>query len=110
MQARPDGYTDTAQASSYIFYTGLAEPAPDPHIVAHMERRFLGMVGDLDRRLADAPYLAGDEISIADIALYPTVATRKALIECAEGLAHLKRWAAAMGAMPEVQRGMAVSG
>ena len=102
--------TDAAQASAYIHYTGRAEPAPDPHIVAHMERRFLGMVGDLDRRLADAPYLAGDEISIADIALYPTVATRKALIERAEGLAHLKRWAETMAAMPEVQRGMAVPG
>jgi GST-like protein len=102
--------TEAAQASSYIFYTGRAEPAPPEHITAHMERRFLAMVGDLDRRLAEAPYLAGDELSIADIALYPTTATRKGLIERAEGLAHVRRWAAAMAAMPEVQRGMAVPG
>ncbi len=75
-----------------------------------MERRFLGTVGNLDRRLAEVPYLAGDELSIADVALYPTVAARKALIERAAGLEHLCRWADTMAAMPEVQRGMAVPG
>lgn len=102
--------TDAAPASSYIFYTGQTEPAPDPQIVTHMERRFLAMVGNLDRRLAEVPYLAGEELSIADIALYPTVATRKGLIERAEGLESVKRWAETVAAMPEVQRGMAVPG
>jgi GST-like protein len=102
--------TDAAQASTYIFYTGLADPAPAEHVTAHMERRFLGTVGNLDRRLAEVPYLAGDELSIADVALYPTVAARKALIERAAGLEHLCRWADTMAAMPEVQRGMAVPG
>ena len=75
-----------------------------------MERRFLGMVGNLDRRLAEVPYLAGEELSIADVALYPTVATREALIERSEGLGNVRRWGAAMAAMPEVQREMAVPG
>jgi GST-like protein len=58
-----------------------------------------------DQRLAGREFLA-DEISVADLALYPVVASRKALIETAGGMPNLSRWATAMAARPGVQRGM----
>ena len=58
----------------------------------------------MDARLAGRDFLA-DEFSVADLALYPVVHTRKAL---AEGLPNLNTWLARMGARPGVQKGMAV--
>ena len=61
----------------------------------------------LDRRLADAEYLAGD-YSIADIATWPWVSIHEWAGVSVEGLAHLERWLGAVGARPAVQRGRAV--
>ena len=61
----------------------------------------------IDRRLSESEYLAG-EFSIADIALYPTVAFRRELIEQHGELRHLLRWMATVAARPGVQRGMRV--
>ena len=60
--------------------------------------------GVLDRRLAEAEYLAG-EYSIADIATWPWVARFEwQNIDLNEYL-HVKRWYLAMAARPAVQRG-----
>jgi GST-like protein len=62
----------------------------------------------LEKRLAEAPYLAGDEYSIADIATFPWVrnAERRG-IDLADypGIQH---WHDAIAARPAVQRGVAV--
>jgi GSH-dependent disulfide-bond oxidoreductase len=62
----------------------------------------------LDGRLRDREWIAG-EYSIADIMNYPWFA---AVAEhqpgALEGSEHVKRWIAAMGARPAVQKGMAV--
>ena len=57
--------------------------------------------------MSEAEFLAG-EFSIADIALYPTVAFRRELIEQNGELRHLMRWILTMAARPAVQRGMNV--
>ena len=61
----------------------------------------------LDRRLAEAEYLAGD-YSIADIATWPWVSLHDWAGVSTEGLPHLGRWLAAVGERPAVQRGRAV--
>lgn len=62
----------------------------------------------LDGRLAEAPFLAGDDYSIADIATYPWVARWEWHEIDWSGLPHVKRWFDQIGQRPAVQRGMAV--
>jgi GSH-dependent disulfide-bond oxidoreductase len=60
----------------------------------------------MDNRLAKHEYLAGAD-SIADMASYPWIVTRKKGGEFDE-FANLKRWANAIDERPAVKRGMAV--
>jgi len=71
------------------------------------------LLGVLDRQLARHTYVAGEEYSIADIAVYPWVAAtvEKMQSVLGEQLAakhNLQRWMAMMAARPAVQRGMAL--
>jgi GST-like protein len=61
----------------------------------------------MDRRLAEAPYLAG-EYSIADMATYPWLRPYKWQGQDIENHPNLKRWYLAVRARPAVQRGLAV--
>ena len=55
--------------------------------------------------LPASPFLAGDEVTAADLAVYPIYAGRKALPDNA-GLKHLQAWGERIGARPGVQKGM----
>jgi GST-like protein len=70
----------------------------------------------LDRRLAESPYLGGDDYTIADIAVWPWYGglVRGYLYGAAEFLAvheykHVQRWAEAIFARPAVKRGRMVN-
>lgn len=61
--------------------------------------------GVIDRRLAEAPYIAGD-YSIADMAIFPwTRGHARQGIDIAE-FPHVKRWLDAIAARPAVQKGL----
>jgi GST-like protein len=67
----------------------------------------------MERRLADHPYLAGDEYSIADIATYPwtiaaTTYLEDVLADSLKTKPSVYRWLQTVGDRPAVQRGMAV--
>ena len=70
----------------------------------------------LDRQLAERPYVAGEQYSIADMAIWPWyggVATNQ-VYEAAEFLeahsyTHVLRWAEEIGKRPAVQRGRKVN-
>ena len=96
--------TDLGPASSMLFQLSLApmQSAPNADFFA---RRFLRHCANIDRQLADREFLA-DEFSIADIALYPVVAVRAALIQTTLGFSHLKSWEARVAARPETARAM----
>jgi GST-like protein len=65
------------------------------------------LYGVLDRRLAEAEYLAG-EYSIADMAAYPWSRSHANQgVELAD-FPHVKRWYDAISARPAVQRGLTV--
>ena len=71
------------------------------------------LLGVMDRRLAEVPYLGGQEYSIADIACYPwTLSTTTLLAKPLEkSLAtkpHITAWLKTIGERPAVQRGMEV--
>jgi GST-like protein len=62
----------------------------------------------LEKRLAEAEYLAGDDYSIADIATFPWLRfPERRGIDFAE-FPSVKRWFDAIAARPAVQRGVAV--
>ena len=71
----------------------------------------------LDRRLADHAYLAGQDYTIADIAVWPWYGgLAKGLLYGASGTflqvqdyAHVQRWAEGIAARPAVQRGRMVN-
>jgi GSH-dependent disulfide-bond oxidoreductase len=70
----------------------------------------------LDRRLAETPYLAGDEYSIADIAVWPWYGSlaKEELYEAGEflqvhGYKNLQRWTASIGERAAVKRGRMVN-
>jgi GST-like protein len=97
--------TDVGPASGMIFISGSALPDKSPANTAFFENRLLGFLRLCDQQLAGREFLAG-EVSIADLALYPVVAARKALIEKAGNMPNLSRWTAMIAARPGVQRGM----
>jgi GSH-dependent disulfide-bond oxidoreductase len=98
--------SDVAPSSGTLFVVGTI-PEATSSTRKFFEQRLLNQLRNCNKRLGEAEYLAG-EFSIADVALYPTVATRRELIEQAGDLPNLLRWAAAMSARPGVQRGMKV--
>jgi len=62
----------------------------------------------LDRRLAESPYLAGDEYTIADMISYPWTVGWERQGQDIEEFPYFKRWFEELSARPGVQRGMAV--
>ncbi len=101
--------TDVAPASGILFVVGSLMPEATNNSRKLFEQRLIGHLKNADRRLSEAQFLA-DEISIADVALYPTVSFRREIIAQSGELPYLMRWLATMDARPAVQRGMAVPG
>lgn len=60
----------------------------------------------LDKRLAEATWLAGDDYTIADIATFPWTRTSAARGIDMTQFPNVVRWHAAMEARPGVQRGL----
>ncbi len=70
----------------------------------------------LDRRLADHPYVAGEDYTVADMAIWPWYGelVRGKLYDAAEFLSvstyeHVRRWADKIAERPAVQRGVMVN-
>ena len=99
---------DCAGASSAIFLSNGMVPDKSPANVAFFEARLLRFFGDIDARLNGRDFLA-DEMSVADLALYPIYAARKGLAERVGGLPNLARWGAMIAARPVIVKGMAVA-
>lgn len=103
------GATDVAATSGAIFRLENSVPEKIPSSIDYFKNRLLGFLSVCDAQLAGRDYLA-DELSVADLMLYPNFALRKALIDEAGGLPHLQRWGATMASRPAVQKGMNVFG
>jgi GST-like protein len=101
--------TDAARASSAIFLVSTLVPEKVPGNTAFFEQQCLRYLRSADAHLSGREYLA-DELSIADFALYPVYAVRKALIDQAGDLPHLTRWGKALAARPAVVRAMELKG
>jgi GST-like protein len=60
----------------------------------------------LDRRLSDAPYLAGAEYTIADIATWPWVKNAANYGQNMDNYPHVARWIKTIYERPAVKRGL----
>jgi len=91
------------QANVFFRYA----PEKIPFAIERYQKETRRLYEVLDRRLGEAEYLAGD-YGIADVATWPWVSIHEWAGVSVDGLAHLERWLAAVGARPAVQRGRAV--
>ena len=94
-----------------FFAVRSEEKAPLP--IGRFTQEADRLLGVMDRRLAEAPYLAGDVYSIADIASYAwtlgaTTMLKEPLAESLRDKPAIRRWLADVGARPAVAKGMQV--
>jgi GST-like protein len=100
--------SDVAVSAGVLFQFSTFAPDKTPAQVEYFEKRLFNFFKPCDDQLAGRDFLA-DELSIADLALYPVYAVRKAVVDKHGALANLQRWGAAMAARPGVAKGMTVS-
>jgi GST-like protein len=83
-------------------------PEKIPYAIDRYAKEVRRLHGVLEKRLAEAPYLAGEDYSIADIATFPWIRNpERREIDLAEFPA-VRGWHDAIAARPAVQRGVAV--
>lgn len=98
--------SDCAGASSGISMMGkVADPAP-----AEMyKKRLVDLMQVANQRLAESQWIAGDAMSVADVALFPVFEYRRAVLaDAASSMPHMTRWAQEMAARPAVREGMRI--
>jgi glutathione S-transferase len=78
-----------------------------PTVIKRYQDETRRLLEVMDRRLGDAPFLAGD-YSIADMACFPWVMQHDWAGVAIDDLTNLRRWLDALGARPAVRRGMDV--
>ena len=109
MQWFMQGATDVAATSGAIVRLENSVPEKTLSSIDYFRQRLLGFFSVCDAQLAGRAYLS-DELSVADLMLYPNFALRKALIDQAGGFANLQRWGTTMAMRPAVQKGMSIFG
>ena len=79
-----------------------------PYAIERYHNEVIRLHRVLDKRLAEADWLAGQEYSIADIITYPWLRHPHRRGVDFDAFPHVKRWFEAIDARPAVQRGCAV--
>ena len=86
----------------------LYAPEKLPYAIDRYERETARLYGVLDRRLAGADYVAGEEYTIADMAIFPWIMTHKRQDITLDDYPNIARWYALCRARPALQAGLAV--
>jgi GSH-dependent disulfide-bond oxidoreductase len=97
--------TDCAPSSANLFLLGVLAPEKSPANLEWLGGRMFRFFRLAEARLAGREWLA-DDVSIADFALYPVYAVRKAQVDAGGEFPNLARWGAAIGARPPVAKAM----
>ena len=98
--------TDVTTTAGNAFYLTNSEWLGYRDAVQRLNDRVLDWYHYFNQQLSITPYLAGDNYSIADIAMYPSVAGNDA--DFFERYEHIFRWKDELAKRPAVQRGMSV--
>ena len=67
-------------------------PEKNPYAIKRYVDETARLYGVLDRRLADRTFVAGEEYSIADMAIYPWIVSHKWQSQKLEDFPHVERW------------------
>ena len=67
-------------------------PEKIPYAIKRYVDETARLYGVLDRRLADRPFVAGADYSIADMAIYPWIVSHKWQSQRLEDFPHVQRW------------------
>ena len=79
-------------------------PEKVPYAIERYVKETNRLYGVLDRRLADREFVAGDDYSIADMAIYPWIVPHEPHGQNLDDFPHLKRWFETIGARPATVR------
>jgi GST-like protein len=97
------------QAHHFLTYAPAMDP---PQVLPYAQDRYRREVGRLygvlDRQLAGRAFVAGDFLSIADIAIWPWAQGWERQQQVLDDKPNLARWLADLAARPVFQRGKAV--
>jgi GST-like protein len=92
-----------------LFHFRMAAKEELPYAIRRYEDEMHRLFALLDRRLTEAPYLAGETYTIADMATYPWWAKfTPAFRVDTSRYPHVELWAARIAARPAVQRAMKI--
>ena len=98
------------QAHHFLKYAPALDPPQDlPYAKDRYRREVARLYGVLDRQLAKAAYVAGDFLSIADIAIWPWAILWQGQSQSLDDKPDLARWLDQLAARPAFQRGKAVA-
>jgi GSH-dependent disulfide-bond oxidoreductase len=86
----------------------LYAPEPIPYAVDRFTNECNRLYGVMNHRLAEQPYLAGGEYTIADMACIGWASRWERQGQDPDQFPHVKRWIETMRARPAVQRGMRI--
>lgn len=79
-------------------------PEKVPYAIQRYVKETARLYGVLDRRLADRAFVAGDDYSIADMAIYPWIVPHAYQEQDLDDFPHVKRWFQAIQARPAIVR------
>jgi GSH-dependent disulfide-bond oxidoreductase len=98
------------QAHHFLTYAPAMDPPNDLPYAKNRYRNEVGrLYGVLDRQLANHAFVAGDALSIADIAIWPWAQNWKGQQQEIEDKPHFTRWLDALAARPAFIKGKAVA-
>ncbi len=83
-------------------------PEPVAYAIDRYTREVNRLYGVLDRRLAERPFVAGEEYTIADIAIAPWIVGHARAGQTLSDFPHLERWYRSIEARPAFARGIEV--
>lgn len=94
------------QTHHFLTYAPAMDP---PQVLPYAQGRYRTetgrLYGVLDRRLADNRFVAGEQFTIADMAIWPWAILWRRQEQTLEDKPHLARWLTEVGERPAVQRG-----
>jgi GST-like protein len=97
------------QAHHFIKYAPKLDPPQDlPYPKDRYRAEVARLYSVLDRQLTRHEYVAGDDYTIADMAIWPWASLWKGQEQTLEDKPHLARWLDLVGERPAVQRGRAL--
>jgi GSH-dependent disulfide-bond oxidoreductase len=83
-------------------------PEKIPYAIKRYTDEAARLYGVMDRRLSEAAYFAGDEYTIADMAIFPWLVSHERQGQDLEDYPSVKRWYGTMESRPAVSRALEV--